>query len=105
MLNYNHNNKKYITSDNEFHKHLFEIVGLKAFWKILSDYNFDFNRLRHLAATNNKRAKESTKEHLNIFRALKEKKIRNIQKAIKTHFDNSAKYSKKLKKLNPDLIE
>jgi len=105
LLHYNYNNKKYIALDNEFHKYLFEIVGLKTFWNILSDYNFDFNRLRHLAAINNKRAKESTKEHLNIFKSLKEKKIRNMRKAIKTHFDNSAKYYKKLKKLNPNLIE
>jgi len=106
LKNYNkRQNKKYIILDNEFHEYLFKIAGLKGFWKIVSEYNFDFGRLRHLAATDVNRAKESTKEHSNILLAIKEKKINNIKKAMKNHFNNAGKYYKKLIKLNPNFID
>ena len=104
MINYD-KNKKYIILDNEFHKYLFEIAGLTAFWDILTNSTFDFDRLRHLSASNVKRSRESTKEHLNIYLAIKNNKIGNLKKAIKKHFNNSKKYYKELKKKNPSLIE
>ena len=64
-----------------------------------------FIGLRLLAAKDIKRAEQSTKEHQIIYMAIKEKKIRNIKKAVKKHFDNARKYYKNLTKLNPDLIE
>ena len=57
-------NKKYIILDNNFHGYLFKISGLESFWKIIAEYNFDFDRLRHISASSKIRSIESTNESL-----------------------------------------
>ena len=105
LINYNKSkNKKYIVLDNQFHEYLFKIAGLKSFWKIISEHNFDFDRLRHLSASDESRAKQSTNEHLNIFLSIKEKKIKNLKNVIKKHFSNSNKHYKKIVKSYSSLI-
>ena len=106
LVKYNKNkNHKYIYLDNQFHSYLFKICGLGNFWKIITEYNFDFDRLRHLAVSDKLRAIQSTNEHVKIFLAIKEKKIKNLKTAIKKHFSNSDKHYKQLIKSNSLLIE
>ena len=106
LFKYNKNkNKKYIQLDNQFHQYLFKICGLQAFWKIITEYNFDFDRLRHISAGNKVRCIQSTDEHIKIFNAIKTKHTSNLKKAIKFHFSNSKEYYKDLLKLNKEIIE
>ena len=65
LVSYNKaKNKKYISLDNNFHGYLFKLSGLEAFWNIIEEYNFDFDRLRHITASNKTRPIESTYEHI-----------------------------------------
>ena len=106
LLRYNSNtNKKYILIDNEFHRYLFKVCDLEAFWKIISEQNFDFDRLRHISANNKKRCEESTKEHIKIYNAIKKRSSSLLKKAINLHFSNSKKYYRGLLKLNEEIIE
>ena len=106
LFKYNKNkNKKYIQLDNQFHQYLFKISGLEVFWKIITEYNFDFDRLRHISAGSKKRCVESTDEHIKIFNAIKTNKTSNLKKAIKFHFNNSKEYYKDLIKLHKEIIE
>ena len=106
LVKYNKSkHKKYIQLDNQFHYYLFKICGLEAFWKIITEYNFDFDRLRHISAYSKKRCVESTEEHINIYNAIKIKKTFFLKKAIKLHFSNSKDYHKNLIKLNKEIIE
>ena len=106
LLHYNSNtNRKYIHIDNEFHYYLFKICDLESFWKIIAEYNFDFDRLRHISAGSKKRCVESTDEHIKIFNAIKTKKTSNLKKAIKFHFNTSKEYYKDLIKLHKEIIE
>ena len=106
LIKYNKKkNKRYIYLDNQFHYHLFKICGLESFWKTITEYNFDFDRLRHISAYNKKRCVESTDEHLKIYHAIKTKKTNVLKKAIKSHFNNSKEYYKDLIKLHKEIIE
>jgi len=106
LLHYNSNrNRKYIHIDNEFHYYLFKICDLEAFWNIISEQNFDFDRLRHISANNKKRCLDSTKEHIKIYNAIKKGSISLLKKAIKLHFSNSKKYYRNILKLNNKIIE
>jgi len=104
----NYNTKKmhkYIFLDNDFHKYLFGIVNLKNFWDILYNYSFDLNRLRYLAVFERKRAVESTKEHLDIFIAIKKNNYKNLKKNIKKHLVSSKDNFYKMIKTNSNIIE
>tara|TARA_Y100001970_G_scaffold64560_1_gene82637 strand:+ start:3596 stop:4258 length:663 start_codon:yes stop_codon:yes gene_type:complete len=106
LVKYNKNkNKKYINLDNQFHSYLFKICGLEAFWKIITEYNFDFDRLRHISAYSKQRCVESTDEHLKIYKAIKTKKTSVLKQAIKSHFKNSKEYYKGLIKFHKEIIE
>jgi DNA-binding GntR family transcriptional regulator len=106
LLHYNSNtNRKYIHIDNEFHYYLFKICDLEAFWKIISEQSFDFDRLRHISANNKKRCLDSTKEHIKIYNAIKKGSISLLKKAINLHFSNSKKYYRNILKLNNEIIE
>ena len=106
LLRYNTNtNIKYIQIDNEFHRYLFKICDLEAFWKIITQQNFDFDRLRHISANNKKRCVESTNEHVKIYNAIKKGKISLLKKAINLHFSNSKKYYKNVISTNRQIIE
>ena len=106
LLHYNSNtNRKYIHIDNEFHYYLFKICDLEAFWKIISEQNFDLDRLRHISANNKKRCLDSTKEHIKIYNAIKKGIISLLKKAINLHFSNSKKYYRNILKLNNEIIE
>ena len=106
LVKYNKNkNQKYIYLDNQFHSYLFKICGLGNFWKIITEYNFDFDRLRHFSAYSKKRCVESTDEHLKIYNAIKTKKTNVLKKAIKSHFKNSKEYYKNLIKLHKEITE
>lgn len=106
LLRYNRNkNKKYIFLDNQFHYYLFKICGLESFWEMITEYNFDFDRLRHISAYSKKRSAESTYEHIKIYNAIKTKKTNTLKKAIKFHFNNSKEYYKNLIKLHKEIIE
>lgn len=106
LINYNKSkNKKYIILDNQFHSYLFKVANLEAFWLMVTDYNFDFDRLRHISAFSTKRSNESTNEHKKIYNALKEKNIKKLKISIKEHFFNSKKYYKKLLLTHKAIIE
>ena len=106
LVNYNKNkNIKYISLDNQFHKHLFKIADLEPFWNIILEHNFDFDRLRHISATSKKRSIESTNEHIAIYDAIRKNNISLLKKKIKNHFNYSKKYYNNIIKLNKDFIE
>ncbi len=80
-----HNILNALEQSDKFHEFLFKIYGNKYFLHIYEEFKAKTQRYAYLALSMNNRYKDSSLEHLKIFKLIKEQKTNEAVTAIEQH--------------------
>ena len=77
--------------DTEFHDLIYSCCGSVTFMQILSGVHHKLKKYRSNSLKSKSRIKQSVKEHEAIYNAMAEKNIKEVEKLMTIHLDNSCK--------------
>ena len=90
------NAKQLLELDNGFHELLYEASGSKELMRVLKEYHEYVGRVRKVTLGETKRAKNSTLEHKQICKAIKNHDASLAQKCAQEHINNTKQNMEKL---------
>lgn len=77
--------------DTDFHDLIYSSSGSVTFEQILSGVHRKLKKYRRNSLKSKKRIKESVSEHEEIYKALKDRNVKDVEKLMARHLDNACK--------------
>ena len=77
--------------DTDFHDLIYANCGSMTFNQILSGVHHKLKKYRSNSLKSKTRIKESVKEHEDIYKAMSERNIKEVERLMSTHLDNACK--------------
>ena len=95
---------EFISYDDRFHQILFEAADQRLSWEVLSKMIGHYHRVRMLSIWMAGIGDEKVGEHRGIFRALKQKDLKQVKKILYSHLHNLETEEKLVRKEFPDFF-
>jgi DNA-binding GntR family transcriptional regulator len=90
------NLKLYFKLNNEFHECIYQRINNEILYKILKNMENQAWRYRSFAIAIDDRIKQSLKNHINLYNALRERNEKKVERLRRLHVENGGKALKKV---------